>query len=90
MARTVPVDPPCTNVGDRRRKGGEGRDADVRAGTGGRARRGENQHGKADVAQDEADESARECRNEAPQADGDEEESVQALEYPVWPIACVA
>lgn len=66
---------------DRRGEGREGRDPDVRSGTGRGARGGEDDDGKPDVAQDEADESPREGGGEAPDRDSDEDECVQALEY---------
>jgi hypothetical protein len=47
-----------------------------------RARRGKHHHGKPDVAEHQADETAGERREEAPQRDRYQEEGVQALEYP--------
>ena len=58
-----------------------GRDTDVRPGTRGRARGGKHEDGKPDVPEHEAHEAPCQRCEEAPEADRDEEESVQALEY---------
>jgi hypothetical protein len=68
-------------VGHRGREGGDGRDADVRAGACRRARGCEDDDRQADVAEDEPYQPAGEGSDEAPERDGDEEERVQALEY---------
>ena len=67
---------------DRCSEGRDGRDTDVRPRTRGRARGGEDEHRQPDVPQHEAHEAARQRGDEAPEAHSDEEESVQALEYP--------
>jgi hypothetical protein len=69
-------------VGDRRGEGRDGGDADVRPGTRRRVRGGEDEHREPDVSQHEAHEAAGQSGDEAPETDCDEEESVQALEYP--------
>ena len=69
-------------MGDRCGKGRDSRDTDVRPGACCRARGRDDDHREPDVSQHEADEAARQRGDEAPQAHCDEEESVQALEYP--------
>jgi hypothetical protein len=60
----------------------EGRDTDVGPGTRGRARGCEDEHREPDVSEHEADEAARQRGDEAPEADRNKEERVQAFEYP--------
>ena len=67
---------------DRCSKGRDSRDTDVRPGACRRARGRDDDHRETDVSQHEADEAARQSGDEAPEPDCDEEESVQALEYP--------
>ena len=68
-------------MGDPRREGGEGRDADIRAGAGSRARGGENKDGQPNVAEDQPNKAACDRGDETPKRDRGEEKSVQALEY---------
>jgi hypothetical protein len=75
-------------VGDRRSERGDGRDADIRPGTRCRAGGGEDEHRQPDVPEHEAHEATQQRGDEAPEADRDEEESMQALEYPVCQIEC--
>ena len=77
----TPVDAACANVGQGRPECGSGRDPDVRAGSGRRARGRKNDDRKANVPQNQANQAARKRGGEAPDSDGDEEESVQSLEY---------
>jgi hypothetical protein len=53
-----------------------------RPGTRRGARGGQDEHREPNVPKREAHETARQRRDEAPEADRHEEESVQALEYP--------
>ena len=64
-----PVDASGTDVGDRARESGAGRDSDVRAGSGRRARGREHDHGQPYVPENEADEAAEQRSREAPKAD---------------------
>jgi hypothetical protein len=64
------------------REGRDGRDADIRAGTCRGAGGRQNEHREPNVPKYEAHETARQGGDEAPEADCDEEDSVQALEYP--------
>jgi hypothetical protein len=57
-------------------------DADIRAGSRGRARGRKDDDWQPNVAEDEPDQSPRESGDEAPEADCHEEERVQTLEYP--------
>ena len=68
----------CVNRGGER---SDRRNADVRPGAGRGARRCQHDHGQAEIAEHEADQAARQSRDEAPGGDRDEEERVQALEY---------
>ena len=77
-----PVDASGTDVGDRARESCAGRDSDVRARAGRRARGREHDHGQPDVPENEADEAAEQRSREAPKADNDEDQGVQPLEYP--------
>jgi len=81
-AKEAPVDSSAPDVLDRSGKRRDRGDADIRSGPGRRARRGKHHHGKPDVAEHQADETAGERREEAPQRDRYQEEGVQALEYP--------
>src|SRR2546427_5896212 len=74
---------PPPNVGDRRCERRNRRDTDVRAGPRRRARGRYDEHGESDVPEDEAHETAHQRGREAPEPDEDEDESVQALEYPL-------
>jgi len=67
---------------DRGGEGGDRGDADVRSSARRRARRGEDNDRKPDVAEHQADETAGERGDEAPECDRYEEEDVQPLEYP--------
>jgi hypothetical protein len=77
-----PVDSPRADMCDGRRQRRGRRDADVRTRAGGRARRRQDDHRQADVAENEADETSCDGCDEAPECDRDEEKRVQALEYP--------
>jgi hypothetical protein len=68
---------------DRCRESRNGRNADVCAGASRRARGGNAEHREANVPQHEAHETPQQGGSEAPEPDEDEDESVQALEYPV-------
>jgi len=78
-----PVDPAGPNVGDRGCERGNRRDSDVRAGPRRRARGRCDEHREPDVPEHEAHETAHQRGREAPEPDEDEDESVQALEYPL-------
>ena len=78
----APVDPTCPDVCRGGCEGRDGRDTDVRAGTRRGAGGRQNEHREPNVPKHEAHETARKRGHEAPEPDCDEEESVQALEYP--------
>ena len=77
-------------MGDRRGEGRDGGDADVRPGTRRRAGGRKDDDRKPDIPEHEAYETAQQRGDEAPEPDQDEDESVQALEYPVCQIECAA
>src|SRR5436190_16794938 len=77
----APVDPARADVRDGCGQRRDRRDADVCPGSGGRARRGQHDHGQPDVPEHEPDETPGSSRDEAPERDKDEEQRVQAVEY---------
>jgi hypothetical protein len=77
----VPIDTARADVSHCCSESSERRDADVCSGTRGRARSGQHYDRQADVAENQADETARQRGGEAPERDEDQDESVQALEY---------
>jgi ribosome-binding factor A len=72
-------------VRDRCSERGGGRDADIRSSTCCRAGGSEDEHREPDVPEHEAHEATQQCGDEAPESDRDQEESLQALEYPLMP-----